>query len=104
MTFSFALKKPNKLVATYEIVTPMFIGDVDQEATGISALTFKGGLRFWWRALVWSEIRSSISNNNDALKELHRREAELFGSSATNDKNKIYGKGRVQISVLHNPL
>ena len=104
MTFSYALKKPNILVATYEIVTPMFIGDVEQEATAISALAFKGGLRFWWRALVWSEIRNSILNNNDALKELHRREAELFGSSANNDKKKIYGKGRVQISVLHNPL
>lgn len=46
---------PNKITASYRIVTPMFIGDAKQEASGISPTSVKGALRFWWRALNWGE-------------------------------------------------
>lgn len=39
---------PDKIIACYRIVTPMFIGDAKQEATAISPQSVKGALRFWW--------------------------------------------------------
>lgn len=43
--------KDNTITATFEIVTPMFLGDADQKATSIRPTAIKGALRFWWRAL-----------------------------------------------------
>lgn len=102
------LNLPTTITATYKIITPMFIGDANQQATAISPQSFKGALRFWWRALAWSDIRQKHNNDEEALHELHHQEALLFGSSADNphtkDKNKdknhkIYGKGQVAIKV-----
>ena len=72
------------LTATYRIVTPMFIGDADQKATGINPGSVKGALRFWWRALNWGCIALQDPNEAAALKRLHREEAALFGSAAEN--------------------
>ncbi|MDP8079316.1 type III-B CRISPR module RAMP protein Cmr1 [Phocoenobacter skyensis] len=83
---------PTTLTATYKIITPMFIGDAEQNASWISPMSFKGALRFWWRALAWGRVRSKPEYNSDelALKQLHHEEAELFGSSADNlDKKMI---------------
>ncbi len=61
--------------ATYRIVTPMFIGGADHKPDdGIRPPSFKGALRFWWRALNWGRFES--------LGELHRKEVELFGGSS----------------------
>lgn len=91
MTCTFNL--PEIINATYKIVTPMFIGDANQEATWISPMSFKGALRFWWRALVWGKIRNSVENDEEALKELHKQEAKLFGSTDT-------GKGKITVKNL----
>lgn len=77
-------KEPISIVATYRIVTPMFIGDAKQKASGISPASVKGALRFWWRALNWSRIRAEIQSDTAALRRLHSEESELFGSSADN--------------------
>lgn len=62
------------LTATYRIVTPMFLGGADPTAEAELRLpSFKGALRFWWRALQWGKVRD--------VTELRRKEAELFGSS-----------------------
>jgi len=62
--------------ATYRIVTPMFIGGADgSPSDGIRPPSFKGALRFWWRALNWGGCKD--------LTELHKLEAELFGSADT---------------------
>ena len=82
------LKQPEVIEATYRIVTPMFIGDADQKATGISPASVKGALRFWWRALNWGRIQRTNETINNALKQLHEEEGLLFGSSAYDDKNK----------------
>ncbi len=58
--------------ATYRIVTPMFCGGADQQAE-FRLASFKGVLRFWWRALEWARVQD--------LTKLHKEEAELFGSS-----------------------
>lgn len=62
------------LTATFRVVTPMFLGGAEptQEAE-LRLASFKGALRFWWRALMWSVVRD--------VRELQRVEASLFGSS-----------------------
>ncbi|MEO8495730.1 MAG: type III-B CRISPR module RAMP protein Cmr1 [Planctomycetota bacterium] len=61
-----------KIEATYRIVTPMFCGGAEQPAE-FRLPSFKGVLRFWWRALEWGRIQD--------LAKLRKEEAELFGSS-----------------------
>ena len=75
-------KEPEVVTATYRIVTPMFIGDAEQKATGISPASVKGALRFWWRALNWGQIRKKFGSNEEGLCELHKQEGALFGSAA----------------------
>ncbi|WP_020559171.1 type III-B CRISPR module RAMP protein Cmr1 [Thiofilum flexile] len=79
-------KEPHIIRATYRIVTPMFIGDAEQKASGISPASVKGALRFWWRALNWGRIRSQIQSDREALQKLHEEEGTLFGTSADNGK------------------
>lgn len=75
-----------KISANYRIVTPMFIGDAEQTASGISPNAIKGSLRFWWRALKWNGYLNQAQNNeNQALRLLHQHEATLFGSTAEKD-------------------
>ncbi len=91
-----------KISATYEIVTPMFIGDANQEATGISAAAVKGALRFWWRALNWGSIRNNCNSDEEALCKLHKREGVLFGrSSKIPEENgkEIGGQGKFILRV-----
>lgn len=63
--------KDNSITATFEIVTPMFLGDAEQKATAIRPTAIKGALRFWWRAL----------NGHMSSTELAKEEARLFGST-----------------------
>jgi len=74
--------KPNIITANYKIVTPMFIGDANQQATNISPASVKGALRFWWRALNWGRIKTNIEDESEALRELYRQECDIFGSAA----------------------
>lgn len=83
------------------MVTPMFIGDANQKATGISAASFKGALRFWWRALVWASVRSTATTSSEALKKLHEQESQLFGSAAG---DKTTCQSAVAVQILHAPL
>ncbi len=94
---------PETIEATYKITCPMFLGDAEQKATTISPQSFKGALRFWWRAMVWGEIRKKEQRDEEALQTLHHKEAILFGSSAEKDK-KIYGQGQVSIKIIQQPL
>ena len=94
-------KNTTTITAKYQIVTPMFIGDASQQANGITVNSFKGALRFWWRALAWGRIWDNAGDDVKALKDLHKEEALLFGSSAINlQTKKIYGKGKVSIKIL----
>lgn len=83
---ALTFKEPHTIKATYRIVTPMFIGDAEQKASGISPASVKGVLRFWWRALNWGRIRSDIQSDTAALQRLHSEESALFGTSADNGK------------------
>lgn len=83
---ALTFKEPHSIRATYRIVTPMFIGDAEQKASGISPASVKGALRFWWRALRWGQIRTEIQSDTVALQRLHKEEADLFGTAADNGK------------------
>lgn len=65
------------LQATFQIVTPMFLGGADQKVTSIRPASIKGALRFWWRALNWSK--------HPNLQSLHKQEAQLFGAAASDN-------------------
>ena len=62
--------------ATYRVTTPMFLGGAEQQAE-LRLPSFKGALRFWWRASVWP----TVAAHGESLSNLYRREAEIFGSS-----------------------
>lgn len=58
--------------ATYRVTTPMFLGGAEQQAE-LRLPSFKGVLRFWWRAMAWERIKDASC--------LREEEAALFGSS-----------------------
>lgn len=88
-----------ELIATYKIVTPMFIGGADQSpADGIRPPSVKGALRFWWRALNWGRFWEDVKDEEQALQHLHREEARLFGA-AMGDKENVGGQGCFLLSV-----
>jgi len=82
-----------KIEATYRIVTPMFIGGANQKAgDGIRPPSFKGALRFWWRALNWGRFQN--------LAELHKEEARLFGAASKKVNGKeVAGQGKFLLSI-----
>lgn len=75
---------PEILEATFQIVTPMFLGGADQTPDDciIRPPSVKGALRFWWRALHWGPCLREAQNEAAALKLLHGQEARLFGIAA----------------------
>lgn len=64
-----------RIDATYKVVTPMFCGGADPKNNAeLRLASFKGALRFWWRALAWPRLEGR-------LEEIQRQEDELFGSA-----------------------
>ncbi|PID64644.1 MAG: type III-B CRISPR module RAMP protein Cmr1 [Gammaproteobacteria bacterium] len=92
---------PEIIKAEYRIVTPMFIGDAEQKATGISPASIKGALRFWWRALNWGRFRKEASSDQKALQVLHQQEGDLFGSAA--EKNPRQSRFAVRVKADNIP-
>ena len=80
---------PHSLTALYKIATPLFLGGECQQADAqqFRNASFKGALRFWWRALNWGRVLNQAHGNTaDALKALHDQEGTLFGL-ASDGKN-----------------
>lgn len=71
--------------ATYRVVTPLFCAGSDRERPEFRLPSFKGVLRFWWRALAWPRCRGD-------LESLQSEEDDLFGSSRS-------GQSRVSLRV-----
>ncbi|MDO4896847.1 MAG: type III-B CRISPR module RAMP protein Cmr1 [Moraxella sp.] len=95
--------RPTPLRATYHINTPMFVAGANQNEAELTPTSFKGVLRFWWRALNWSHIRLESPNKEHALKELHEQEAKLFGvaSSDVRTQKKLHnGQGACFVNAL----
>jgi len=86
----------HQIEASYQIVTPMFLGDGDAKrvADAIRPPSVKGALRFWWRAMAWSRLYDG--NEASTLKKVHREEAALFGAAAD---EKSGGQGKFLLQV-----
>ncbi|SDX45580.1 CRISPR-associated protein Cmr1 [Allochromatium warmingii] len=85
------------LEATYRIITPMFLGGADRTPIdGLRPPSFKGALRFWWRALHWSDCLREAQDDTAGLRLLHRREALLFGQAANGEET---GQGRCLLRI-----
>lgn len=77
------------ITATYRVVTPMFLGGANPEEAEFRPASFKGALRFWWRALAWGRVCSQLvedtgtePDQEDVLGEIKEQEDWLFGSNA----------------------
>lgn len=67
--------------ATYKITTPMFLAGAEQEKTPeLRPPSFKGLLRFWFRAVALPKLGS--------WREVRKLEKELFGS--TNQQSSLH--------------
>ena len=71
--------------ATYRIVTPMFCsGAQSRKKPELRAASFKGVMRFWWRALNWGRIFIECNENLEKAKhKISEQEAAIFGSSTS---------------------
>lgn len=78
------------ILATYRIVTPMFCGGAEQQAE-FRLASFKGVLRFWWRALMWGRVRD--------CGDLSAQEAALFGAS-----DESIGQSKVRLRIVDQRL
>jgi len=79
--------------ATYRVTTPMFLGGAKQQAE-LRLPSFKGVLRFWWRALAWSAFEQNLS-------EIRKAEANLFGSADVGQSRLLM---RWRVSVVQQPF
>lgn len=79
---------PSEIEATYRVVTPLFCAGADQRRAEVRLPSFKGMLRFWWRALAWSRM----DGNLNAVRE---QEDSLFGSAGG-------GQSRLSIQLSMN--
>ena len=88
---------PTQTTLHYRIATPMFLGGENQQAdaTQFRNASFKGALRFWWRALNWGQaFKDAGQQTTAALQLLHQREGELFGLASDGEKSR---QSQVQI-------
>ena len=65
---------PTEIEATYRVVTPLFCSGADPRLAELRLPSFKGVLRFWWRALAWSQYSGD-------LQRIKEHEDALFGSA-----------------------
>lgn len=75
-------EKMKRIEAKFQVVTPCFLGGAnhDEEAE-LRLPSIKGVLRFWWRALNYSQIAKGATNPNEIIENLREKEGKLFGSS-----------------------
>jgi CRISPR-associated protein Cmr1 len=70
--------KRKRIELNCQIITPMFLGNAQQEAEWRAA-PFKSLLRYWWRVTQHSQSDH---------KQLLKKEGELFGYAGDSDSNK----------------
>ncbi|MFH0825859.1 MAG: RAMP superfamily CRISPR-associated protein [Pseudomonadota bacterium] len=76
------------------VVTPMFLGNADQDAEWRAA-QFKALLRYWWRVAHAGLFGRAKSTCGDLLQ----RESELFGCAGDSDESEA-GKSLVGVEVV----
>ena len=78
---------PTVIDATYRVVTPLFCSGAKAGQPELRLTSFKGVLRFWWRALAWSQY-------SGRLETIREHENLLFGSPDS-------GQSRVIMRLMH---
>lgn len=63
-----------RIDAKYRVTTPMFCGGASGKNAELRLPSFKGVLRYWWRALAWSKYDGDLA-------VINQEESELFGSA-----------------------
>jgi CRISPR-associated protein Cmr1 len=78
----------HNIEATYRVVTPMFLGGSEPTKAEFRLPSFKGVLRFWWRALAWGRVRAQLREEcnrpperDQVLRRIKKQEDWLFGST-----------------------
>lgn len=74
-----------------ETITPLIIAGANVNSPELRAPSIKGVLRFWWRAMNYS------NSSNNSFKGLFQRESEIFGST-----KKGGGRSKVTLVVRSN--
>jgi len=77
-----------------EIITPLFLGGADPKKAELRVPPIKGALRFWWRAIYGS----------DDLKDMKKRESEIFGSTTEKASFSIHLKNIDNVKPVLAPL
>lgn len=85
-------KNIEKQTYEVEVITPMFLAGSDKDIPELRTPSFKGMLRFWWRAL-----NPHLAKNG--YGDLKEEEAILFG-----DSGKKYGKSKTKIIIKYDSL
>lgn len=87
----------HRVEVTYRVSTPLFCAGASPDQPEIRLPSFKGALRYWWRALAWSQIVSQQQGSGSSatqlvLNQIKSAEDEWFGSSQT-------GQGRIRMQM-----
>lgn len=83
-----------RIEATYKIITPMFISGANQNICDLRSPSFKGVLRFWYRAIALPYY------NNNWIK-VKEQENKLFGSTSRKSKVSITINHRISEDELY---
>ncbi|UJG41238.1 MAG: type III-B CRISPR module RAMP protein Cmr1 [Candidatus Heimdallarchaeum aukensis] len=82
------MKEYEHISVKFEIVTPLFLRGYDQSKAEFRLSSFKGALRFWWRAIAWKYFKLKT------IDELYRNETMIFSST-----DKSVGKSKVILNA-----
>ncbi len=89
---------PRRITATFEVVTPLFLGGADPSGSvELRATSIKGALRFWWRALAWSR-------HNGDLGAIRTEEQEVFGAAGQEGTASNGGTGQASFILRVLPI
>jgi len=94
-----------KIEARYVITTPMYLGGHASNVASerMREASFKGALRFWWRALMWNEAwQEAQGDESRALSLLRQWEGQLFGVAAEKGKDSRASMFRLRCFVSSN--
>jgi CRISPR-associated protein Cmr1 len=82
-----------KQIRKYKLITPLFGGGAETKKADavkiIRETEIRGQLRFWWRAI----------RGVGTIKEMSNREAEIFGTSASEKDGNKLGASKVKVFV-----
>jgi len=70
------------ITATYAVSTPLFSSGADPDKPELRLPSFKGVLRYWWRALAWSRFQGD-------LLRIEQEERRVFGSSGSEGQSRV---------------